>query len=217
VLPRLEPGQRDTPRCIASVECSDLRPCTANSGESRRLLGSAPACYSPDAWRRSPARSTLPASFTTMASDARRMARHRKATMSSHLDRRRAGPSRCRSGGWRVTSLRRRSAQNGRAEEPYRRRGPLAGRTNRSQAPDPTHPRHPRWLLLLHCRVATPTDRQPRHRPQGSALQRDPPALSSDAGVSQLINHRFMPDACDPAKERQRAVTSAGMPCADQC
>lgn len=111
--------------------------------------------------------------------------------MSSRLNQRRAAPSQCRSGVG--TSLRCAAARpkKGQAEEPHCRRGPPAGRTNRSQ-PTRHIPGHPRLLLLLHCRVATPTDRQPRHRPQGAALQRDPLALSSDAGVPQLVNHRFI-------------------------
>ncbi len=69
--------------------------------------------------------------------------------------------------------------KNGQAEEPHCRRGSIrpAGRTG--QQPTRHIPGHPRWLLLLHCRVATPTDRQPRHRPQGAALQRGPLPFSA--------------------------------------
>ncbi|MGY4325724.1 hypothetical protein ACVWWG_000138 [Bradyrhizobium sp. LB7.2] len=117
------------------------------------------------------------------------MAKQRKATMSSrwiggapHLP----GVDR----GWRVTSLRRRSPQNGQAEKPHCRRG--ATSRPGEQVTDQTHPRS---STLAHS-LALPsghTDGSPAaHRPQGAALQRDPLALSSDAGVPQLVNHRFI-------------------------
>ena len=169
MLPRLEPGRQDTPRCVASVECSDLRPCIVNSRESRRLVASAPACDSPDAWRRSPARSTLPASFTTMASDARAEWRDavkrgcRLAWIGGAPDL--PGVDRGAGASLRCAAVR---PKNGRAENRTVTGGHWpAGRTGRKQ-PTRHIPGHPHWLLLLHCRVATPTDRQPRHRPPGS-------------------------------------------------
>ena len=127
------------------------------------------------------------------------MARHRKATMSSRLDRRRAGPSRVLIGG-----LARHFAAPPLAPKRASRRTALSqgvhrGRTNRSQATEQTHSRSSALALLLHFRVATPTDRQAR-QPQGSALQRRP---------SCPFLH---PGRCDPTKERQRAATSSGMP-----
>lgn len=115
------------------------------------------------------------------------MAKHRKATMSSRLDRRRSARSRCRSRG-AGASLRCAAARpkKGQAEEPYRRRGPPAGRTNRSQ-PTRHIPGHPRWpfsctAVWPHRRIVSrDIDRRARR------WQRCLLALSSEAGVPQLV------------------------------
>lgn len=135
------------------------------------------------------------------------MAKHRKATMSSRLDRRRSARSRCRSRG-AGASLRCAAARpkKGQAEEPYRRRGPPAGRTNRSQ-PTRHIPGHPRWpfsctAVWPHRRIVSRDIDLRARRWQRCLL-----ALSSEAGVPQLVIASS--GRVDPARERQRAVTSS--------
>jgi hypothetical protein len=128
------------------------------------------------------------------------MARHRKATMSSRLDRRRAGPSRVLIGG-----LARHFAAPPLAPKRASRRTALSqgvhrGRTNRSQATERHIPGHPRWPFSCtsvwpHRRIARRDIDLRARRCNG-----DPP---------DLFLH---PGRCDPTKERQRAATSSGMP-----
>lgn len=121
--------------------------------------------------------------------------------MSSRLDRRRAGPSRVLIGGLArhfaaPPLVPKKGKQKNRTVAGGHR---PAGRTGRNRPDTST------LALLLHCRVATPTDRQPRHRPQGAALA----TVSScpfQRCRSAAARH---PGACDPARERQRAVTSS--------
>jgi hypothetical protein len=127
--------------------------------------------------------------------------------MSSRLDRRRSARSRCRSRG-AGASLRCAAARpkKGQAEEPYRRRGPPAGRTNRSQ-PTRHIPGHPRWpfsctAVWPHRRIVSRDIDLRARRWQRCLL-----ALSSEAGVPQLVIASS--GRVDPARERQRAVTSS--------
>lgn len=135
------------------------------------------------------------------------MAKHRKATMSSRLDRRRSARSRCRSRG-AGASLRCAAARpkNGQAEEPYRRRGPPAGRTNRSQPTRHIPGIHAGPSLALPCghtdgsSAATSTS----GRGAGNGVFLPFPARQECRSSSSLH-----PGACDAARERQRAVTSS--------
>lgn len=135
------------------------------------------------------------------------MAKHRKATMSSRLDRRRSARSRCRSRGVGA-SLRCAAARpkKGQAEEPYRRRGPPpAGRTGRNR-PDTSQVIHAGPSLALPCghtdgsSAATSTS----GRGAGNGVFLPFPARQECRSSSSLH-----PGACDPARERQRAVTSS--------
>lgn len=89
-------------------------------------------------------------------------------------------------GGWRVTSLRRRSSQKRASRRTVPSQG-ATGRPDEQVATDQTHPRHPRWPFS--CTAVWPNRRIVSRDIDLRARrwQRCLLALSSEAGVPQLV------------------------------
>ena len=131
--------------------------------------------------------------------------------MSSRLDRRRAAPSRCRSGGLRVTSLRRRSPQKWASRRAALSQGvhPPALPTGRNR-PDTSQVIHAGYFSCTavwpHRWIASRDIDLRARRCNGAPF---PFQRCRSAAARQSSLH---PGACEAARERQRSVTSAGMP-----
>jgi hypothetical protein len=215
VLPSLGSSATDALRRATSVELSaQSQTMYCRLQRIARPCGVGSPCHSPDAAPRSHEERPPRLVYDTGLKTPGWMAMQVKVAMSA-----RGGfcgaPDRLGVYRGAAASLRCAAARpKRRAAGPHGRRGPPTGWTNSSI--DQAHPRSSALALPPRCREHT--DGPPAATSiSGSALQRDPPALARMQGATARQSS-LHGSACDPAKERQRAVgavTSTGMTCCE--